>query len=210
MSVRPRPRRLTGEEARLWSQVAAQIRPLRRGDGPPGKHAATQTVTDTDAMAAGSALDRANGDPGPARRPVSPPADTPRPKHLAPRLDARLSARLARGKLTPEARLDLHGMTLAEARPALAGFLARAEARGQRLVLVITGKGSVSAAPEAAFQSGRGILRRQVPEWLRQGAFASGVVEVREAHRRHGGAGALYVWLRRPRERSLQRARPEG
>ena len=108
-------------------------------------------------------------------------------------MDAKTHARLTRGKLAPEARLDLHGMTLAEAHPALTGFIFRAHAEGERLVLVITGKGGRRDGPA----QNRGILRHQVPHWLRQGGLAPLILQVTEAHLRHGGSGALYVYLRR-------------
>jgi len=100
--------------------------------------------------------------------------------------------KLRRGALRPEARIDLHGLTLAQAKPALTGFVMRAESEGKRLVLVITGKGR--AGP-----GGHGALRRQVPHWLRLPPLAPLVLETIEASRRHGGAGALYVYLRRRR-----------
>ena len=103
--------------------------------------------------------------------------------------------RLARGRQTIDNRIDLHGKTLTEAHGALLRFLRRAQADGARFVLVITGKGErlVSEA------SVRGTLRRQVPLWLERPEFSSLVLGFAEADRRHGGAGALYVRLRRVR-----------
>lgn len=115
-----------------------------------------------------------------------------------PRVDGAIQARLKRGKLRPEARIDLHGMTLSEAHPALTGFLIDAQARGRRLVLVITGKGkdrddgSVMPLP-------RGVLRHQVPHWVQTGALAGIVLQITPAHFRHGGEGAYYVYLKRLR-----------
>jgi DNA-nicking Smr family endonuclease len=108
--------------------------------------------------------------------------------------------RLQRGKLKPEARLDLHGMTIADAHPALIGFVSDAYARGLRLLLVITGKGR--GGPEAdhgPIPIRRGVLRQQVPGWLNAPPLGAFVLEVREAHHRHGGAGAFYVYLKRRR-----------
>ena len=119
------------------------------------------------------------------------------PMAAAPKVDKRILGRLKKGQLAPEARIDLHGMTVADAHGALAEFILRAQARGFRLVLVITGKGDggdVGLTPVA-----RGVLRRQVPEWLRLPPLSSAVLDVTPAHRRHGGDGALYVYLKRNR-----------
>lgn len=106
-----------------------------------------------------------------------------------PGLDRRTAERIRRGERSPDARLDLHGMTAERAHRALDGFLANAVASGQRLLLIITGKG----------RSGTGLLRDAVPGWLRSGPHRSRILGVWQAHIRHGGAGALYVYLRKPR-----------
>ena len=90
--------------------------------------------------------------------------------------------------------MDLHGMTVAEAHPALTRFILASFATGRRLVLVITGKGRGSGGE---WNSSQGVLRRQVPEWLSGPPLGTVVQEVLPAHRSHGGAGALYVILRR-------------
>ncbi|MDN2566412.1 Smr/MutS family protein, partial [Aquibium sp. A9E412] len=104
-------------------------------------------------------------------------------------VDRPTRAKLARGRVPLEARVDLHGMTQAEAHGLLLSFLRRAHAGGLRHVLVITGKGS---APGDS-----GVLRRAVPQWLATTPFRPLVSGVSEAGRRHGGGGALYVRLRR-------------
>ena len=108
------------------------------------------------------------------------------------RMDHKIHRRMAQGKLAPEARLDLHGMTLAVAHPELIRFILSCHDNGHRLVLVITGKGKVGG-----LESERGVLRRQVPEWLSLPEFRSLVVGFEEAHIGHGGEGALYVALKR-------------
>lgn len=113
-------------------------------------------------------------------------------------MDRKSFTRMKRGKLDPEARIDLHGMTLSQAHPALTRFILSAHARGARLVLVITGKGR-SAENEGPIPAPRGVLRHQVPQWLRQGALAQAVLQISPAHFRHGGEGAYYVYLRRQR-----------
>ncbi|MSP94489.1 MAG: DNA mismatch repair protein MutS [Alphaproteobacteria bacterium] len=119
---------------------------------------------------------------------VRPPSRIPAPEFNevpAPKIGGHDDARLRRGRGEPEARLDLHGMTQDAAYRASVRFLMGARAEGQRLVLVITGKG--------------GILRGQLPLWLGQGDLKPLVGGVAEAHARHGGAGAYYVTLRRKR-----------
>jgi DNA-nicking Smr family endonuclease len=101
---------------------------------------------------------------------------------------------LSRGRKEIDARIDLHGMTQTRAHHALSNFLQRAHRDGLTFVLVITGKGRTTAA-----QSERGVLRRQVPQWLSLPEFRSLVVGFEEAHIGHGGEGALYVRIRRSR-----------
>lgn len=112
------------------------------------------------------------------------------------RMDAKAFRHLKRGKLTPEARIDLHGMTLAEAHPALNGFILQSHALGRRLVLVITGKGK-RPRDHGPIPTRHGVLRHQVPQWLRMAPLAPLVLQVTEAARNHGGEGAYYVYLRR-------------
>lgn len=100
-------------------------------------------------------------------------------------LDRRTAARLKRGTLPIEAKLDLHGMTQAEAHGALTRFIARAQKHGSRAVLVITGKS--------------GVLHGAVPRWLDDGANRERILAIRRAHAQHGGEGALYLMLRRVR-----------
>jgi DNA-nicking Smr family endonuclease len=111
---------------------------------------------------------------------------------LAP-LGRRERSRLSRGRSEIDARLDLHGMTQMRAHHALLAFLQRAHHDGLTFVLVITGKGKVGGEAE------RGVLRRQVPQWLSLPEFRALVVGFEEAHIGHGGEGALYVRIRRAR-----------
>ena len=112
------------------------------------------------------------------------------------RMDRKAFTRLKRGKSKPEARIDLHGMTAATAHSALTAFLLRAYSDGKRLVLVITGKGQMNDHLGAA-EVRRGVLRRQVPHWLEQPPLRQIVLQTTTAHQKHGGSGALYVYLRR-------------
>lgn len=112
------------------------------------------------------------------------------------RMDRRTFDKMKRGKTNPEARIDLHGMTVDVAHSALRAFLLRAHGEGKRLVLVITGKGRDRR--DADFLSEpSGVLRRQVPLWLDMPPLWQIVLQTAPAHQKHGGAGALYVYLRR-------------
>lgn len=144
--------------------------------------------------------------PKPAKPKIeSPPVVLPPPVRSPSKptgLDGRTAERLRRGMLEPEARLDLHGLTEDSAHRALVTFLRSASARGLRLVIVVTGKGLKPAAPNEPFdmeQRTRGVLKAMTPRWLAEPELAQFVADVRSAHRRHGGAGALYVYLRKSR-----------
>ncbi len=111
-------------------------------------------------------------------------------------MDAKAHRRMTRGKLPVEGRIDLHGMTLAQAHPALTAFILASHARGRRLVLVITGKGR-GRGDDGPMPTRQGILRHQVPAWLQSPVLRPAVLQVAEAHRAHGGSGACYVYLTR-------------
>ncbi len=117
-------------------------------------------------------------------------------------LDGNTRERLKRGQLDPDARLDLHGFTASAAHSALLLFLKTAQSRKAKLVLVVTGKGARAAAPDEPFHMAvdkppRGVLKTSVPRWLKEPAFAAFVAGTQQAHRRHGGDGALYIYLRK-------------
>jgi DNA-nicking Smr family endonuclease len=128
------------------------------------------------------------------------------PKKHTAGLDGNTAERLRRGQLDPEARLDLHGMTESTAHRALVTFLRAASSRGLRLVLIVTGKGGKRAVPDEPFDleldvRARGVLNAMTPRWLAEPELAGFVADVRLSHRRHGGAGALYVYLRKLKSR---------
>ena len=165
------------EDLRLWAVVAATVRPLRPHSAPAAGVADHPTPASTSAA------------PSP---PPRPPAKSRHP-FPAPRppadVEAGLRRRLSRGREALVARIDLHGMSQDAARAALAAFIRRAADEGWRSALVITGKGV----------GGDGVLRRRAPEWLAEPPIRQHVAGVSEAHRRHGGEGALYVALKRKR-----------
>lgn len=114
------------------------------------------------------------------------------------RMDRKTHTRMKRGKLSPEARIDLHGMTMDRAHPALTGFIMRAASDGKRLVLVITGKGK-DRDEDGPIPVRRGVLRHNVPHWLSVPPLSQLVLQITPAHISHGGGGAYYVYLRRLR-----------
>lgn len=186
LDPRPSPRRraLTEEDRELWELVAKQVKPLRKYRATK-VHTAPRAEPSTAVPVAKPALSPRPSAQAPAPRP-SKPAMPP----LAP-LGKRERTKLSRGRSEIEARLDLHGMTQMRAHRALTGFLHRAHHEGLTFVLVITGKGRSGGES--------GVLRRQVPEWLSLPEFRAFVVGFEEAAIGHGGEGALYVRIRRPR-----------
>lgn len=111
-------------------------------------------------------------------------------------MDYKSFKKMKRGKSTPEATFDLHGMTVAQAHSALIHFLMTSYTRNMRLVLVITGKGKFQK-DTGPIPRQVGILRHQVPQWLRMPPLRDKVLQVTEAHGKHGGSGAYYVYLRK-------------
>jgi DNA-nicking Smr family endonuclease len=184
---KPRPvrqRRLSDEEIELWIAVAKSVArrkgaklPSPREIPPPQETAAPI--------------------PEPRRRQAAPEPKAPSPPPLAP-LEKRLKKQLSRGRSAIDQSIDLHGMTQAQAHQALRGFLSFAQAQGDRLVLVVTGKGApkVRGAESWGFDE-PGVLRRIVPHWLHAPDLRAIVLGFEEAGRAHGGSGALYVRLRR-------------
>ena len=185
--VAPRRRRaLSNDERELWDSVAKQTRPLRKQPRVV-KEASAPTVAPPDDVMVVKPVTTAR-----VAKPVRPDVK-PAPPPLAP-ISRRERSQLLRGRKEIDARLDLHGMTQTRAHRALLSFLQRANSEGLTFVLIITGKGR-TVGPE----SERGVLRRQVPEWLSLPEFRTLVVGFEEAHIGHGGEGALYVRVRRAR-----------
>ena len=189
-------------DSRIAGAAAAQAWPQRGGARVVGERrqagqAAAQTTPRAEAASgfAGSG-NKVGAKPAASPRHVAPPRialpPKPEPPPLAP-IGRRERSQLSRGRKEIDARLDLHGMTQTRAHRALFGFLQRAHHDGLTFVLVITGKGKIGAESE------RGVLRRQVPQWLGLPEFRSLVVGFEEAHIGHGGEGALYVRVRRAR-----------
>ncbi len=194
MSREGRRRVLTYDERVLWSAVTQSMKPLR----PEEAQAAAEP-----------AAPEAPQPPGKREKKIRPQhpetlvaPSPPKPAPIAPPLSRRARRSVARGKHEIDARLDLHGLTQNEAHHALLRFLRTASSRDARLVLVITGKGTKSGKA-GSYENGereRGVLRRQVPQWLSLPEFRDYVVGFEDAHIAHGGEGALYVRVRRARD----------
>lgn len=189
---RRKSRDLSPEERRLWNRVTESVIPARP------KISSDPVAPDTGQAKVIEGQRHVRTSSSRVAMPAYyPPVSTPKrpqPLLLAP-LDSKSRRRLKRGQNALDATLDLHGLTQAAAHSRLIGFLHQAQAGGARFVLVITGKGKAVNAETGE----RGILRRMVPIWLSGPELASLVAGFDEAATPHGGAGALYVRLRRTR-----------
>ncbi len=196
-----KPRHLSPEERELWGKVAARTVPLHEGP----RAAAAPVKPPKTPM---EAKDPANRDPLPEFRVGQKAQSATAHDVLGPiaerlskapvNMDNKSHRKMTRGKLKPEARIDLHGMTMAEAHPELTAFILGSQAVGRRLVLVITGKGK-DRDDGGPIPTRQGVLRHQVPQWLALPPLAQAILQVTPAHIRHGGHGAYYVYLRRNR-----------
>ena len=196
-----RPRRsLSREEARLWAAVAETVKPMP-GTNPPRHGEGDHAQHGGGAQASGPAAAKSRTRPVPLHQPAAGPppragADRIRPLDVHG-LDAGWERKLAKAVLQPDFTLDLHGHTIAAAHARLDSGLGQAIALGARVVLVITGRPRPVEAADRG--SARGAIRAKVLDWLALGPHAGRIAAVRPAQRRHGGAGALYVVLRRPK-----------
>lgn len=190
-----RPRGLLPDEAELWGRVARTVTPLRR---------VSRKLAETDPVMA------APLEPAPAPKPAAkvkgrvpppPPPPVAAPERQRPLdrhgLDGSWEKKLARAEVHPDFTLDLHGHGLDAAYARLDHGLAQALAMGARVVLVITGKPRPVEAADRGER--RGAIRAKLLDWLAHGSHAHRIASVRGAHRKHGGAGAVYVILKRTR-----------
>lgn len=176
MSPRDPRRGLSPEERALWTTFTKTIERKR----PRAPRVADEQAE----LAAPPPPAARSKKPAPQALRAKPELPAVKPPPLVP-LDRRTKQRVARGRAAIDARLDLHGYTQSEAHAALSRFLRAASAREAKLVLVITGKS--------------GVLRQQVPLWLGLPELRPYVIGFENAHVAHGGEGALYVRVRRPR-----------
>ncbi len=196
-------RRTTDEERLLFKQHIDEARPLKAATPKSKKLGRALPHPRAQSALAGEGEQQppANGAALAARRrEPERQNEMRRPEGGTISLDGNTAEKLKRGQLAPGARIDLHGMTEAAAHGALLSFLAGAQARGVKLVLVITGIGNPKKHEGAEWmRSPHGVLKEMVPRWLNEKAFAALSVGSSPAHRRHGGDGALYVYLRKKR-----------
>jgi DNA-nicking Smr family endonuclease len=182
-------RRLDPEESALWRRVTATVRPIARHrpkspapgveESPPAPPARKGRVPS-------------------ARVPAATPVAQQKP--LADSLDGGWDRRLRRGGARPDWTIDLHGHSLDSARRLLDTALDEALAEGMRVLLLITGKPPREDDRGVDGRPRRGLIRASIGQWLQSSRHAGRIAAVRNAHPRHGGAGALYIILRRERE----------
>ena len=194
-----KPRHLSAEERALWDRVAERATPLHPTNQEPVPEFQPTPKPKKTIMPRDPLPDFRVGQKTNAAR----PHDVMRPLvdrlSAAPvNMDNKSFGKMKRGKIKPEARIDLHGMTMAEAHPELVAFILGSQAVGRRLVLVITGKGK-DRDNGGPIPTRHGILRHQVPQWLALAPLAQAILQVTPAHLKHGGHGAYYVYLRRTR-----------
>jgi DNA-nicking Smr family endonuclease len=189
------PRRLDPDESALWKKVAATVKPLPKAKAPLAP-VAPPTVSP----------------PKPTPQSIAAPAAAPRPPaklppprrtHQAATLDGHWDRRLRKGLVRPDLSIDLHGHTLASAQALLDDAIGRGLMRGARVLLVVAGRlrpGADRLPQMHGDPRPRGAIRASLPDWLAYSPYADQIVALRPAHISHGGAGAVYVILRRSRE----------
>ena len=176
------------DDEALWRAVTQSVTPLPGRKHPPPKPPPSAAIADPPPPTPSDIRRDAIRAP----LPVGPAPLPPLKPGTSPGVDRRTSERLRRGQMAIEGRIDLHGMTQAAAQSALNGFVLHSQRIGRRVVLVITGKGSIGR--------GGGVLRAQVPNWLNQDPVREAVLAFYPAQPKDGGTGALYVLLKRKRQ----------
>lgn len=176
------PSRKTVSDVALFAAVLRDVKPLRRSKIAPPPPVTRPRANEDRPPHKPAARTEGRREPAPAWAP---------PPIANPGIDRRTAERLRKGAMEIDRRLDLHGMTEAAAHAALDRAVRQAWRDGARVLLVITGKGSV--------RDGGGVLRRNLPRWVAAGDSAAHVLRIETAQPRHGGGGAYYVLLRRQR-----------
>ncbi|WP_245926103.1 Smr/MutS family protein [Ascidiaceihabitans donghaensis] len=192
-------RKLRPDELDLWRKVAERTERLDLGFRPESVGLEPQVITAPKRKKLIETLvqqDRRKSQP--STRVIRQPSVSDDLRSAPLQMDRKAFDQMKRGKIRPEGRIDLHGMTLDRAHPALTRFILSAHSSGKRLVLVITGKGK-SRDDGGPIPVRFGVLRHQVPQWLGMQPLSSAVMQITQAHDRHGGGGAYYVYLRKPR-----------
>lgn len=195
-------RKLSAEDAALWQKVTERTTALEHRDTfdptayapPPKQNAGGRKKPDFGKLSV-----TFPPKPEPRKNSFDLMPSLPDRLRSAPvQMDQKTFGKMKRGKLLPEGRVDLHGMTLDRAHGVLVNFILSAHGSGKRLVLVITGKGK-NRDEGGPIPVRHGVLRHQVPQWLSARPLSTVVMQVTPAHISHGGGGAYYVYLRRQR-----------
>lgn len=191
-------RSLGPDEAALWARVMAGVRPLR-AVAPAKPEAVPAPIVQTlGSVAVNRKAPKVRMLP--ATAPTPPKLQPPKPKQApANTLDGTWDRQLSRGLVSPDRTIDLHGHTLHSAYDLLDAALGAAIRSGDRVILLVTGK---PPRPASERPHARGAIRAATGDWLAGSRHASAIAAVRGAHPRHGGAGALYIVLKRPRSDS--------
>jgi len=214
MSKKPTDNSKTGavseDENALWQRVAESVTPINKSDRDSDR--VRIAGDETPLPETNNSTPRASPPSSPSAREPSAPRAKPRVAQAKPTqapepkgLGQSTVRKLRSGRISIEARLDLHGMRQSEAHGALRHFLYASQRRGLRWVIVITGKGGRSPRTDSddsyfdglGRQAEPGVLRRNVPRWLQEPDLRSIVIGFQTAAPQHGGEGALYVNLRR-------------
>jgi len=182
---------LTPEDEEVWRAVTRTLKPIKKARARMRE--AAHVVEPAPPVIDPPAPRRAVHAPPPAPASRTAPALT----RMQP-IEVKIKRRLARGRMDADMKIDLHGMRQAEAHAALRAFVFRARAEGARIVVVVTGKGRGSADPDTRAPIG-GVLQRMARHWLAAPELRDCVIGFEEADAAHGGAGALYVRIRRAR-----------
>ncbi|MBA4164497.1 MAG: DNA mismatch repair protein MutS [Erythrobacter sp.] len=183
------PRGLSADEAAAWARLARSVTPLAGRAMPvlaSGEKPAAPILRTAPAKPA------AQAPKAPSAKP-SEPGTAPKPSGL----DGHWRRKFDAGTVSPDFTLDLHGATLDAAYDRLMHGMAQAQAMGARVILVVTGKPRPADPADRAHR--RGAIRAKILDWLAASSHGPTIAEVRGAHRRHGGEGALYLVLRRQR-----------
>lgn len=208
MAKRGKSKTLSEEDKALWGRVAAQVKPLSdtRTDllsstvasepvVPTAPRKKPKPIREKEPLMPFSVGSKA---PGGAPRHDLAVSRSDRMAMVGPDIDRKTGRKLKRGTKTPDARIDLHGMTMAQAHPVLTRFLFRAHQDGHRMVLVITGKGK-DRDEAGPMPVPVGVLRTQLPHWVETPPLNQVVLRISVAFQTHGGTGAFYVFLRKRR-----------
>ncbi|MBR9825030.1 MAG: DNA mismatch repair protein MutS [Alphaproteobacteria bacterium] len=185
-------RPLKPEERQIWRKVAKSVTPL--------DESRTQSLDQAEPSDPTPKLKTASTGKKPKDKPSHHPHQTPpRHHHVPVPVDRSAEKRVRRGKMELDARIDLHGLTQAQALSTLTHFIRMAYQEGYRNVLVITGKGLKARERDSEpweYPEEPGVLRRKLPEWLGNPTLRQWVSGYSSSHVRHGGSGAFYVTLR--------------